>query len=134
MIETRLLARLLATARTVTALGAVPATREVGAEQSELVRAQVTARLADGTFRVLVDGRSVKLALPADVKPGDVVELRVVNRGLGTPADGSGAAYAVVIGDDEVAREAVSLKPLRGGGEQVTVAAADAITRSIPSQ
>ena len=91
MIETRLLARLLATARTVTALGAVPATREVGAEQSELVRAQVTARLADGTFRVLVDGRSVKLALPADVKPGDVVELRVVNRGPGTPADGSGA-------------------------------------------
>ncbi len=91
MIETRLLARLLATARTVTALGAVPATRELGAEQSELVRAQVAARLADGTFRVLVDGKPVKLALPADVKPGDVVELRVVNRRPGAQVDASGA-------------------------------------------
>jgi hypothetical protein len=88
MIETRLLARLLATARTVTALSAVPALRETGAEQSELVRAQVAARLADGTFRVLVDGRPLKLALPADAKPGDVVELRVVNRGAGAQGDG----------------------------------------------
>jgi hypothetical protein len=91
MIETRLLARLLATARTVTALSAVPATRELGAEQSELVRAQVAARLADGTFRVLVDGKPVKLALPADVKPGDMVELRVVNRRPGAQVDASGA-------------------------------------------
>lgn len=80
-METRLLARLLATARTVTALGAVTPTREVTGNDSEPVRAQVAARLADGTFRVFVDGRAaLKLALPAGVKPGDVIELLVVNR------------------------------------------------------
>ena len=36
-------------------------------------------------------------------------------------ADGSAAAYAVIIGDDEVAANAVMLKPLRGGGEQQRV-------------
>ncbi|MPZ46697.1 MAG: hypothetical protein GEV05_25600 [Betaproteobacteria bacterium] len=91
MIDTRLLARLLATARTVTALGAVPTAPKVGDEHSELVRAQVAARLADGTFRLLVDGRSIKAALPGDVKPGDVVELRVVNRGAGAQGDAAGA-------------------------------------------
>jgi hypothetical protein len=55
------------------------------------VRAQVAARLADGTFRVLVDGKPVKLALPADVKPGDVLELRVVNNRPGAQVDATGA-------------------------------------------
>src|SRR5690554_1861362 len=88
MIETRLLARLLATARTVTALGAVPAVREVGEEPAQQqMRAQVAARLADGTFRVLVDGKPLKLALPSNVEPGDVIELRVVNRAAGTNSD-----------------------------------------------
>ena len=36
-------------------------------------------------------------------------------------ADGSGAALAIIIGDDEVAADAVTLKPLRGGGEQERV-------------
>ncbi len=36
-------------------------------------------------------------------------------------ADGSAAACAVIIGDDEVAANAVMLKPLRGGGEQQRV-------------
>ncbi len=79
-METRLLARVLATAKTVTALGAVSATRELGSDHSQSVRAQVAARLADGTFRVLVDGKPVRLALPGTVEPGDVIELRVVHR------------------------------------------------------
>jgi len=33
-------------------------------------------------------------------------------------ADNSGAACAIIIGDDEVAANVVTLKPLRGGGEQ----------------
>jgi histidyl-tRNA synthetase len=33
-------------------------------------------------------------------------------------ADGSAATYAIIIGDDEVAANAVMLKPLRSGGEQ----------------
>lgn len=37
-------------------------------------------------------------------------------------ADASGAALAVIIGDDEAAADAVMLKPLRGGGEQQRVA------------
>ena len=36
-------------------------------------------------------------------------------------ADGSAAACAIIIGDDEVAADVVTLKPLRGGGEQQRV-------------
>ena len=36
-------------------------------------------------------------------------------------ADASGARFAVIIGDDEVAAQRVTLKPLRGGGEQRTL-------------
>ncbi|HXZ48456.1 MAG TPA: histidine--tRNA ligase [Usitatibacter sp.] len=36
-------------------------------------------------------------------------------------ADASGARYAVIIGDDEVSSKRVTLKPLRGGGEQRTL-------------
>jgi histidyl-tRNA synthetase len=38
-------------------------------------------------------------------------------------ADASGAAYAVIVGEDEAAAGEVSLKPLRGGGEQRRIAA-----------
>ena len=40
-------------------------------------------------------------------------------------ADGSDAACAAIIGDDEVAANAVMLKPLRGGGEQQRVGVAE---------
>jgi len=40
-------------------------------------------------------------------------------------ADASGAPYAIIIGDDEAAAGEVSLKPLRGAGEQVRVALDD---------
>jgi histidyl-tRNA synthetase len=40
-------------------------------------------------------------------------------------ADASGAAYALIIGDDEAAAGTVSVKPLRGGGEQVAVPVAE---------
>ncbi|HEY9103008.1 histidine--tRNA ligase [Chitinimonas sp.] len=42
-------------------------------------------------------------------------------------ADGSGAAYALIIGDNEAEAGTVAIKPLRGGGEQRTVAQADAL-------
>jgi histidyl-tRNA synthetase len=41
-------------------------------------------------------------------------------------ADASGARFAVIIGDDEAARQVVSLKPLREAGEQVQMAAEQA--------
>jgi histidyl-tRNA synthetase len=44
-------------------------------------------------------------------------------------ADASGARYAFIVGDDEVAAQKVTLKPLRGGGEQRTVEFGDALTQ-----
>jgi histidyl-tRNA synthetase len=43
-------------------------------------------------------------------------------------ADASGARFAVIIGEDEVASNRVTLKPLRGAGEQKTLAPGEALT------
>lgn len=48
-------------------------------------------------------------------------------------ADRSGAAVAVIIGDDEVAADEVTLRPLRGGGDQRRVATA-ALTEQIRTE
>ncbi len=37
-------------------------------------------------------------------------------------ADKSGASYAIIIGEDEASREEISLKPLRSGKEQKSMA------------
>lgn len=42
-------------------------------------------------------------------------------------ADGSGAKFAVIIGDDEAASSQLTLKPLRGNGEQLRCALAQAV-------
>jgi histidyl-tRNA synthetase len=42
-------------------------------------------------------------------------------------ADASGARFALIIGDDEVAARRVTLKPLRGGGEQRTLEPREAL-------
>jgi histidyl-tRNA synthetase len=42
-------------------------------------------------------------------------------------ADGSGARYAVIIGDDEAAARQLTVKPLRGNGEQTRCALAQAV-------
>ncbi|HET9469741.1 MAG TPA: histidine--tRNA ligase, partial [Usitatibacter sp.] len=42
-------------------------------------------------------------------------------------ADASGARFAVIIGDDEVGSRRVTLKPLRGGGEQRTLGPREAL-------
>ncbi len=44
-------------------------------------------------------------------------------------ADASGARHAVIIGDDEAANGELSLKPLRGAGEQCRLPLAAAVTR-----
>jgi histidyl-tRNA synthetase len=59
----------------------------------------------------------------------------VVNAGGGSfksqmkKADASGARFALIIGDDEAATGTVAVKPLRAGGDQVAVAAADVPAR-----
>jgi len=44
-------------------------------------------------------------------------------------ADASGAALAIIVGDDEVAAGTVAIKPLRTAGVQVAVPVADAAAR-----
>jgi histidyl-tRNA synthetase len=69
-------------------------------EQAQNLAWRVAEELRDGGLRVLLHcgGGSFKTQMKK--------------------ADGSAAACAVIIGDDEVAANAVMLKPLRGGGEQ----------------
>ena len=44
-------------------------------------------------------------------------------------ADASGARFAIILGDDEVAAGKLTLKPLRGGGEQSLLTPDEAISR-----
>ena len=44
-------------------------------------------------------------------------------------ADASGARYALIVGDDEVAANRVGLKPLRAAGEQIALAPVDLAAR-----
>jgi histidyl-tRNA synthetase len=69
-------------------------------EQAQSLAWRVAENLRDGGLRVLLHcgGGSFKSQMKK--------------------ADGSAALYAVVIGDDEVAANAVMLKPLRGGEQQ----------------
>jgi len=59
----------------------------------------------------------------------------VVNGGGGSfksqmkRADASGARYAIILGDDEVAANRVGVKPLRVTGEQIALAPADVAAR-----
>ncbi len=81
-METGLLSRLLGVARTVTALAPVsPVTLTLPQlELGQVVRAQVAARLADGSFHVVIEDTALKLTLPAGTKPGDVLPLRLLAR------------------------------------------------------
>jgi histidyl-tRNA synthetase len=47
-------------------------------------------------------------------------------------ADASGARYAVIVGEDEVRAQRVTLKPLRGGGNQETMDVGDVVKRLAP--
>ena len=42
--------------------------------------AQIQKALPDGTFEALVDGKSIKLALPQSARPGDILELVVARQ------------------------------------------------------
>jgi len=44
-------------------------------------------------------------------------------------ADASGARYALIVGEDEVAAQRVTLKPLRGGGSQETLEVNEVLRR-----
>jgi len=81
-------------------------TREIQAQLQELVPGQrffatLQRTLPDGTFRALVAGQQVTIALNASAKPGDTLELvatnvspKVVLSRLATPADGASVGSA----------------------------------------
>jgi histidyl-tRNA synthetase len=59
-----------------------------------------------------------------DELPGAAVELNLDGGSFKSQlkrADRSGAAYALIFGDDEVSRDRAGLKPLRGDGDQISV-------------
>ena len=81
-METSLLARLLGATRAVTPLAPV---NPVALSLPQLalgqnVRAQVTARLTDGSFRVVIGDAALRIALPPATKAGEVVTLRLLAR------------------------------------------------------
>lgn len=83
MIPTDLAARLRLLTESV--VNPVAPVQEIPAELPELpvgqrFTARIESALPDGTFRALVAGRSLTLALPRSVKPGDTLELVVAAR------------------------------------------------------
>jgi histidyl-tRNA synthetase len=47
-------------------------------------------------------------------------------------ADASGARYALIVGEDEVAAQRVTLKPLRSGGPQEMLEVNEVLSRLAP--
>ena len=90
--------------------------------------ARVAAPLA---YVVHMSEAGAKLASRVGEILRDAGNAIVVNAGGGSiksqmkKADASGATFALIIGDDEVAAGNVSVKPLRGGGDQVAVSVTD---------
>ena len=81
-MENSLLARLLVATRAVAPLAPINPTA-LSLPQLALgqtVRALVTARLTDGSFRVVIGDAPLRVALPSATKPGDVVTMRLLAR------------------------------------------------------
>ena len=100
-----------------------------------LLQESGTARAAAPlAYVVHMSEAGAKLASRVGEMLRDAGNAIVVNAGGGSiksqmkKADASGAAFALIIGDDEAAAGNVSVKPLRGGGEQVAVPVADVVT------
>src|SRR4030095_15166088 len=101
----------------------------IGTERMILSMQDAGARVASAPLAYVVhDGdAATRLAWRAGEMLRDAGLKVVVNGGGGSfksqmkKADASGARYALLIGADEAAADAVSVKPLREPGEQKTV-------------
>lgn len=105
-----------------------------------LHQALVERRYADADVYVAVTGPHGSWAAQVAERVREQTRLRVVQHaGLGglrsqlKEADRSGARWAVIVGDDEVAENRVSLKALREESEQTMVDVEDLIARLGPS-
>jgi histidyl-tRNA synthetase len=97
--------------------------------------AAATAVATPLAYVVHVDGAAGTIARAVAEQLRDAGHAVVVNAGGGSfksqlkKADASGAAFALIVGDDEAAAGGVAIKPLRAAGEQVVVATADVVAR-----
>jgi len=100
-----------------------------------LQEAGATARAAPLAYVVHSGADAAPLARRVGETLRDHGHAVVVNAGGGSfksqmkKADASGARFALIIGDEEAATGTVAVKPLRAGGDQVAVAAADVPAR-----
>jgi histidyl-tRNA synthetase len=105
----------------------------IGAERVVLLLQDAGRNVDDAPLAYVVHAgdAAAKLARRVGETLRDAGRAIVVNAGGGSfksqmkKADASGAAYALIIGDDEVAAGAVSVKPLREGGDQIAVPVAE---------
>lgn len=122
MIPTDLAARLRILTESL--VNPVSPVHEISADLPELpvgqrFAARIENALPDGTFRALVAGRSLTLALPQPAKPGDTLELVVTAR---TPrlilAEGADAAFAEHTASPTLSRAGQLISTLLAGEER----------------
>lgn len=122
MIPTDLAARLRVLTESL--VNPVSPVHEIAADLPELpvgqrFAARIESALPDGTFRALVAGRSLTLALPQSAKPGDTLELVVTAR---TPrlilAEGAEAASAKNAASPTLSRAGQLISTLLAGEER----------------
>jgi histidyl-tRNA synthetase len=109
----------------------------IGVERTILLLAAAGRAAADAPLAYVVHSGADGAALAQRVAEAlrDAGEAVVVNAGGGSfksqmkRADASGARFALIIGEEEAAGGAVSIKPLREAGAQRTVPAADVAAR-----
>jgi histidyl-tRNA synthetase len=100
-----------------------------------LQQRDVTAEPAPDAYVIHAGTGATELALRAAEALRDAGRRIVVHAGGGSfksqmkKADGSGARYALIVGEDEAAAGEVSIKPLRESGEQIRVPVGELIDR-----
>ena len=109
----------------------------IGIERMVLLLADIHGEKRDAPLAYVVHAGERAAALAARVAESlrDAGHAVVVNAGGGSfksqmkRADASGARLALIIGEDEAAADAVTMKPLRVDGEQITVQASELAQR-----
>ncbi len=115
----------------------VPAIQQVSAELPEFqlgqrFTARIEAALPDGSFRAVVAGRSMTLALPQSAKPGDTLNLVVLDRTNSTVLAGRVAAtVAGPVPDMTLSPTGQLISNLLAHGEEATQSLA-ITTRATP--
>ena len=113
----------------------------IGVERMILLLQGTGATAADAPLAYVVHSGDAAGTLARSVAESirDGGQAAIVHAGGGSfksqmkKADASGARYALIVGEDEAAASAVSIKPLRESGEQRTVPARDVVNALTPA-